>query len=219
VSPFLPQGHDQAERAFLEGRHGEAITLWKEALADPNCAQRGAIEFNVGLACARMGQPAEALWHFRCAERLLPEHAAVSEQCARMEADLGQPRLDTALGSAASAWLLLALAVLLSSATCFALLRSKLRGAIRWIVFGLGALLAFSCASWLLKDSAERQLGAAIVLHPCPVLSEPGTGGNRLQQLKPGASLGVLAISDRWVEVSGPEWTGFVERQHLGLVR
>ncbi len=215
-----PQDNGAAERAFLEGRVEEAALLWKTALADPRCDQRGALEFNLGLAATRLGHHAEALWHFRNAERALPAQPQVLAQRAAAESALGQPAgvADAQGLGVGTVWLLLVLATLLEITSVALLCSPRPRTRLRWMLLLLTALLGFGLGAYLLADHEQRTERVAVVLeettmHQDPVLSAPSSG-----KLPPGMSVRVRAISDRWAHIVTPQGTGYVPRALLGLV-
>lgn len=219
MKPLQPQGNENAERAFLEGRTEEAALLWKAALADPRCENEGAIEFNLGLAAARIGHQAEALWHFRRAELRLPEQASITEQRARTEEALGQSPDSPAMPlGISSAWALLVLAALFETAGVVLLCSRRTGNKRRWLLIVLTTLLGLGSGAHVLADGAQRAERVAVVVDAADLHGEPTLSAPALERLKAGTTVRVVACTDRWVHIVTARGSGFVPRDKLGIV-
>lgn len=203
----------QAERAFREGDHAEALRAYAAA-ADVATTSRGALCYGAGVAALRAGRMPEAvLWLERASQRLQdPEPALRGIAFAQRSlgvADGSEPGVEPVGSDVAH----LALAVVVQSVglLCLAFARSRGTQIAGAAMAAVGLALAVRCAQ---RQFIERP-AVAVALRDAILQREPGGKSIDGADVKAGARLVVFERRDDSVRV-GPQ-SGWMPAGSFGV--
>jgi hypothetical protein len=209
-----------AERAYEEGRFGEAYTLFSEERAT------GPVLYNLGNCAFRLGRHAEAVYLYRCAQLRLPRDEELAfnlrlaeEKCGVQEEDT--PSFGTAALGLIDSFLFSELEAFIVLLECIGLSglvllrrRPAARNAMALIVV-LALLLSARLVrnQWFPGPPDGVVLQEKIALRPEPHIDHPATA-----EIWSGETVRIEAMSDRWALVEHARGRGWTERAGVGVV-
>ena len=223
---LLPAGPlELGERAYGEGRWGEAYDHFRAALAGRE-EPGGALLYNLGNCAYRLDRPAEALLWYRRARRRLPRDREVRFNLELAEQSLGMsaPARESfgaaalALADGLGPWGLPLVAAAVQALALAGLvgLGRRRRGRLPLLLLlllglSLGARLAWR--RWLPPPPEGIVLARTL-----PILAEPRGEGSALFTLRGGTPFRVVEATDRWVRLVHERGAGWAPREKVGLV-
>jgi tetratricopeptide (TPR) repeat protein len=215
----------EAERAYLEGRYGDAHALFEAARREA-VSPSGALLYNLGNCAYRLGRPAEAVLQYRRARLRLPRDPAVTFNLRLAEGQLGlyDPEGESfgaAVAELAASFtpreLLVAVGVLETLGLVgVVLLRRK-----RWLrnLSGLVLLLGLAGAARLVVTQWIPGAPEGVVLDAtAPVHAAPDPGSEVTADLEPGESVRALERSDGWIRIRHSEGAGWTVVGAVGIL-
>lgn len=223
--PLYPADLAGGEAAYRAGRFADARAIFAAGL-EVDDGRRGAVLYNLGNACYRLDRKAEALAHWRAADRLLPGDHEILFNLRLVARELGVEV------RAAGARTIDALAAKVGAATIlFGLAGLTILGAAifrgrgsRWRTV-LGAVLivlAGSATAAILNARFGDEPLEAVAAAERPsieVRDEPHRDQSVASTIKRGASVLVIERSVDWMRIELDGRRGWVESRDMILVR
>jgi hypothetical protein len=225
IAAAAPQGVDDAERAYREGRVAEARELYAARLERARSARgRGTLEFNLGNCAYRLGRPAEALAWYRRAELRLDGDADAAHNRGLAERALGLRQDgdadDLARADGASrptTWKSAFLAAGIAAAGLAGALLMK-RRALRAAAAIAAALAGAWSVGTALDACARPQPDAIVVAAEATLRAEPHAERTPGLRLAAGETVRVVERSDRWARVTHPRGAGWTPVDALAVI-
>lgn len=216
IAAAAPQGVDDAERAYREGRVAEARDIYAARLEGARSARtRGTLEFNLGNCAYRLGKPAEALAWYRRAELRLDGDADAAHNRGLAERALGlrkdgdaDDRARTADAARPPTWTAAFLAAGIAAAGLAGALLAR-RRAFRAAAAIAAVLAGVRSVGLALDACAPPQVDAVVVAAEATLRAEPHAELPPGLRLSAGETVRVVERSDRWARVTHPRGGGW----------
>jgi tetratricopeptide (TPR) repeat protein len=225
IAPFLAMllavsaGGDlaEAERAYRAGQFRAAHAAFTAALSEPG-VPRGPLLYDLGNCAYRLGSYAEATFHYRRAQLLLPRDPELAFNLALASRHLGIDPPSRPILSFLTGRELLSLVTALQTAGLlgFLLLRRRRfarRCAALLVVLGLAGAVRLVQAHWF-PGAPE----GVVLTEELGLRSEPRDGLPVAHRLKAGDLVVVVERSDHWLKVTHGTFGGWTERAGVGVV-
>ena len=212
----------RAERAYLAGRHAEALGLFESEIASAGSREReGALLYDSGNALFRLGRPAEALVAYRRAKLRMPRDEQLSFNIGLTEHRLGiEAPASDAISAAFAAFtrgevIAIGAALVAAAVAGWIFLRRRIVriACVLLAVAGLAIAGRGAGIPWLAGPTRAVVIGNEIA-----VRAEPHAEGALVARLRAGEDVRVDESSDRWARVTQGGTTGWTERAGVGIV-
>jgi len=221
----VSDGYSEAgRRAYLAGDYERAHRFYEAALGQPGVS-KAHVFYNLANCSFRLGRYAEALLHYRCAQRRMPGDREIEWNLSLTRQRLGvlsevSPSLATRLLAhldAVSPRTMLGIIFTLQTLGLLGLVLVHGHRGARALCLA-ASLTGLVLAVRVVAVHEFPGPPEAIALDQVSLRTEPHATQPVAVELEPGQAVQVIEMSDRWAHVVTPDGEGWVERGGIGIV-